>query len=77
MADIQTALSNNFEAMILHESMATPQNLRLIKEAGLEAGVWTVNGSKNIERFLKDGAMRIYTDTPEEMAKILVKRKTP
>jgi glycerophosphoryl diester phosphodiesterase len=62
--EISTALTERFESMVLHRSTVTNERVAAIKQAGMEAGVWTVNDRETMRRLLNLGVERIYTDFP-------------
>ncbi|HEX2950096.1 MAG TPA: glycerophosphodiester phosphodiesterase family protein [Armatimonadota bacterium] len=68
--DLVTARQYGFEAIVLHESIATPPHIAAIQAAGLQAGVWTVNDPTALKRFVAMGVDRIYTDTPRVLQQI-------
>ena len=45
----------------------TPEYIKAINAAGLEAGAWNVNDPEGIAKFLAMGAYRIYSDMPAEV----------
>ena len=62
--DIAVALEEGFEALIVNAGSLTAAKAHAVRAAGLELGVWTVNGKEDWERFLDLGVRRIYTDDP-------------
>lgn len=68
--DIATARRWGFEAIVLKASAATPDAISAIRNAGLSAGVWTVNREDDWKRFLGAGVDRIYTDRPRQLLPI-------
>ena len=73
--DIRITKECGFEAMVLHAQAATAENLTAIAAAGIEPGVWTINAKADIARFLDNGAVRLYTDYPGRMIRVLQERK--
>jgi glycerophosphoryl diester phosphodiesterase len=65
--DIRIAKQHGFEALVLHHSIVTKQNIEQIQKAGIEAGVWTVNDEATMCKILKMGIDRIYTDDPRRL----------
>ena len=45
----------------------TPEYVKAIKAAGLEAGAWNVNDPEGIAKYLAMGAFRLYSDMPAEV----------
>ncbi|MBQ7650714.1 MAG: hypothetical protein IJS15_07125 [Victivallales bacterium] len=45
----------------------TPDYVKSIKAAGLEAGAWNVNDPEGIAKYLAMGAVRLYSDMPAEV----------
>lgn len=66
-ADIHTARENGFEALVLNHKVLTREKVKLIQEAGLKAGVWTVNDESDLRLFQEMGVDRIYTDYPRRL----------
>lgn len=64
--DIRIARERRFSSLILHHSGVTAEKMRKIREAGLEAGAWTVNDRATMERMLDMGVERLYTDFPRQ-----------
>lgn len=62
--DIAIAKKHGFEALVLHYEGVTPEKVEKIKAAGIEVGAWTVNDRDTMEKLLKVGVERIYTDHP-------------
>jgi glycerophosphoryl diester phosphodiesterase len=71
--DIRTARQKGFESLVLHHSVVTPEKVEKIKAAGIEVGAWTVNDRDAMERLLKMGVERIYTDHPRRLLGLKVK----
>ena len=61
---IAFALAHRFESIVMHRSQVTPEAVRQVREAGLEAGAWTVNDLGEARRFDAFGLERFYTDIP-------------
>lgn len=74
-ADIRTARQHGFEALVLRHDGITAEKVRQIRQAGLEAGAWTVNDPKEMERLLALGVERIYTDRPQTLLEIMERRR--
>lgn len=70
--DIRIAIQLGFEALVLHHSGVTPEKVRKIKAAEIEAGAWTVNDEATMTNLLDMGVQRLYTDHP----KVLLRLKT-
>lgn len=65
--DLVTATSHGFEALVTHHSGVTREKVQKIRDAGLEAGAWTVNDEPTMRRLLEMGVQRIYTDHPRTL----------
>jgi glycerophosphoryl diester phosphodiesterase len=63
-ADIQIARRYGFEALVIQDRGVIPEKVAALHAAGIEAGAWTVNDAPRMERLLKMGVDRIYTDDP-------------
>ncbi|MEW4528048.1 glycerophosphodiester phosphodiesterase family protein [Maioricimonas sp. JC845] len=74
-ADIRTARQHGFEALVLRHDGITAEKVQQIRQAGLEAGAWTVNDRKEMERLLDLGVERIYTDRPQTLLEIMERRR--
>jgi glycerophosphoryl diester phosphodiesterase len=72
--DLRTAKEHGFETLVLHASIATPENVQKVKAAGFKVGAWTVNDRETMEKLLKLGVERIYTDHPRVLLEL--KQKT-
>ena len=59
---IADALKYGFYAIVIHHHALTPERVKMIQAAGLEAGVWTVDEEEEIQRFLEMGVTRFYSD---------------
>ncbi|MDD2710694.1 MAG: glycerophosphodiester phosphodiesterase [Verrucomicrobiae bacterium] len=75
-ADISFARQNGFETIMLHIDDVTEQSIHAIQEAKLEAGAWTVNAPGALQRLLKWGIDRIYTDNPALLLDLCSSRHT-
>ncbi len=73
--DIRLAKQHGFEALVLHQSGVTPEKVRKIKAAGLEAGAWTVNDPATMEKLLESGVERLYTDRPGTLLALKTARR--
>lgn len=62
--DVSIARQNGFEAIVLHHSGVTEENVQWIRNAGLEAGAWTVNEPALMNQLRSQGIQRLYTDDP-------------
>jgi glycerophosphoryl diester phosphodiesterase len=62
--DIETAKKYGFETLVIYCEHLTPEQVKLVKAAGLKIGVWTVNNPALMKKFLQWGVDRIYTDIP-------------
>ena len=62
--DCRIAKQHGFEALVLHHSIVTKQNIEQIQKAGIEVGAWTVNDEATMTQMLKMGIDRVYTDDP-------------
>ena len=69
-ADIKRAKEGGFEAIVMHFSNVTQEDVEAIHAAGLKAGAWTVNREGEMRRLLKLGIDRIYTDRPDILLKL-------
>ena len=63
-ADIRTARGHGFEALVIQYQGVTLEKVAALHAAGMEAGAWTVNDASRMERLLRMGVDRIYTDDP-------------
>jgi glycerophosphoryl diester phosphodiesterase len=68
---IKYAKKCRFHGIVLNLREMTPELAAAISEAGFEPGVWTVNGTEQISKYLAMGVKRVYSDTPEEALKII------
>lgn len=59
---IAEAVKHGFFAIVSHYNALTPERVKMIHAAGLEAGVWTVDDETEIQRFLDMGVTRFYSD---------------
>ncbi|MBR2426382.1 MAG: hypothetical protein IKB16_06540 [Lentisphaeria bacterium] len=59
---IADAVKYGFFAIVSHYNALTPELVKKIQTAGLEAGVWTVDTEEDIRRFLDMGVTRFYSD---------------
>ena len=73
--DIRIASQYGFEALVLHHSGVTPEKVRKIKAAGIEAGAWTVNIEATMTNLLDAGVERLYTDHPRVCLTLKAKRR--
>lgn len=62
--DIRISKMQGFETLVLHYSGITPEKVQKIKGAGIKIGAWTVNDRTTMDKLLKLGIERIYTDYP-------------
>jgi glycerophosphoryl diester phosphodiesterase len=53
----------SFHCLNLDQAMVDEKSLRLWKSRKIPVAVWTVNGSENIQKHLKLGAISVITDT--------------
>jgi glycerophosphoryl diester phosphodiesterase len=63
--DIKVAKERGFETIVMHYSGVTQANVDKIKAAHLKTGAWTVDDRPTLEKMLKLGVERIYTDDPK------------
>jgi glycerophosphoryl diester phosphodiesterase len=63
--DIKVAKERGFETIVMHYSGVTQENVDKIKAANLKTGAWTVDDRPTLEKMLKLGVERIYTDAPK------------
>ena len=73
--DIPFAKERGFETRVMHNGDATPENVKMLHDAGFKVGVWTVNRPGDLERFLDMGVDRIYTDDPKTLKAIKASRQ--
>jgi glycerophosphoryl diester phosphodiesterase len=59
---IAEAVKHGFFSIVSHYLALTPERVKMIQAAGLEAGVWTVDDEEEIQRFLDMGVTRFYSD---------------
>ncbi|WP_442506098.1 glycerophosphodiester phosphodiesterase family protein [Novipirellula sp. SH528] len=69
-SDIKIAKQNGFESLVLHPDGITLEKIEKIRAAGIEVGAWTVNDPESMQRLLKMGVQRIYTDHPRLLLKL-------
>lgn len=63
--DIAVSLKNNFRYLVINENHLTQAATTAIQSAGLLPGVWNINNPGEMDRFIKMGVKRFYTDFPE------------
>jgi len=68
--DLQIALKEGFECLVVHFKSLDKERVDRIHAAGLKAGVWTIDDEAGLRRFLSIGVDRIYTDDPALLLKI-------
>lgn len=68
--DIKVAKERGFETIVMHYSGVTQENVDKIKAAHLKTGAWTVDDRPTLEKMLKLGVERIYTDDPKLLIKL-------
>ena len=68
--DIQTAKEEGFESIVVNDKGLTKEKVDTLLRAGLEVGVWTVNGETELKRFLSMGVQRVYTDYPARLLRL-------
>ena len=73
--DIPIAKARGFETIVMYCKTATPEKVKRLHDAGVKAGVWTVNEPKDLARFLDMGIDRIYTDDPQMLKYLKAGRK--
>lgn len=74
-SDLQTAKQHGFESLVLHHAAVTKEKIDKIREAGIEAGAWTVNDRQTVLQMLDLGVERIYTDDPRLLLSLVNARK--
>ena len=62
--DIETAKKLGIKNIIIQQTGITPSKVKSVHDAELEIGAWTVNNPSTMEKLLKLGIDRIYTDCP-------------
>ncbi len=67
---IAKAREAEFHGIVSRFDFLTPERVTMIRAAGLEPGVWTVNDATEIRRFLDMGVYRFYTDDPALVLKL-------
>lgn len=75
--DVRIARRHDFESLVLHHDAVTKEKIERIHEAGMEAGVWTVNDEPTMARMLDLGIDRIYTDYPRRLLARKTAPRTP
>ena len=65
--DIRIAKQHGFETLVLHRGVVTKQKIYQVHAAGLQIGAWTVDDEATMDRLLKQGIDRIYTDCPRQL----------
>ncbi len=68
--DIRIAKEEGFESLVVHFKGLTKEKVDKIRQAGLEAGVWTVNDEASMKAFLQMGVGRFYTDYPARLLRL-------
>jgi len=68
---IATAVEHGFQCIVLHDAGVSRAKIDQIHDAGLEAGVWTVNDRERMNELLGLGIDRFYTDNPRQLIEIL------
>ena len=68
--DISIALAEGFESLVVNKEGLTEEKVDAIRQAGLIAGVWTVNSEDELKHFLSIGVQRIYTDYPARLLQL-------
>jgi glycerophosphoryl diester phosphodiesterase len=63
--DILTAKEKGFETLVINHKGITAEKVHLVKKAGLKVGAWTVSDKETLQRMIKLGVDRIYTDDPK------------
>lgn len=63
--DIRIAKDKGFETLVVHYRGLTAEKVKQIHAANLQAGAWTVDDREIMEKLLKMGIDRIYTDDPK------------
>jgi glycerophosphoryl diester phosphodiesterase len=69
--DIEIALKEGFESIVINHKGITKTKVDKVHEAGFEVGAWTVNEPGTMKTLLDIGVYRIYTDDPRTLFKIL------
>lgn len=62
--DLAIARAEGFASLVLRHDTVTPGRIARIREAGIEAGAWTVNRETEMRRLRSMGVERFYTDYP-------------
>lgn len=75
--DIRTAREEGFECLVVHFKGLTKEKVDKIHQAGLEAGVWTVNDEAALKAFLAMGVDRFYTDYPTRLLRLKTQAAPP
>ena len=68
--DIRIAKKHGVESLVLNQAGVTLEKVTKIREAGLEAGAWTVNDAGQMSELLDLGIQRLYTDDPVSLLAI-------
>lgn len=69
--DIKIALNEGFESIVINHQGITKEKVAKIKQAGFEAGAWTVNDQGRMKSLIEMGINRIYTDQPKQLMKLM------
>jgi glycerophosphoryl diester phosphodiesterase len=69
-AEIAAAKRNGFNELVVWEERLDQTVVERILDAGFPVGAWNVNNPGEMERFIKMGVSRFYTDFPAELLKI-------
>jgi glycerophosphoryl diester phosphodiesterase len=65
--DLRIAQEHGFETLVIERKGISAERIRLVHDAGLKVGAWTVNDRKEMQQFLRWGIDRLYTDVPSTM----------
>ncbi len=60
-----------FETYNLRVTIATPERIRRLREAGRKVNVWVVNDKDAMRHFIEMGVTGIFTDYPQRLAEVL------
>ena len=68
--DLRIAADHGFQSIVVHHSEISASVVDAVRSSGFECGAWTVNGTVGLNRMLKAGVQRIYTDDPEKLIRL-------
>jgi glycerophosphoryl diester phosphodiesterase len=64
---VERARKHGFESIVMYHENITKEDVKMVQDAGIEAGAWTVNDPEEMKRLLELGIDRLYTDYPSRL----------